>query len=99
MIISVDIDGTLLYSIFDAEKCEYFVVEPRRKIIKKINELYDVGHRVIINTGRHWNHMKTTITQLNLYGVKYHSLVMGKIPADIIIDDKSMKPEDFLNEF
>ena len=97
MIIKVDIDNTLFNTSYKDGK--YIIEMPNYVFINKINDFYDQGHKIIIMTGRHWNHFDNTVKQLKTYKVKYHSLVMGDVPADIIVDDKSIKPEDFLNEF
>jgi hypothetical protein len=34
-----------------------------------------------------------TIEQLNLWKVKYHKLIMGKIHYDVLIDDKSLNSD------
>lgn len=85
----VDIDGTLC-TIAD----DYANAVPFADRIKKINELYDADNIIIIFTGRHWNRLSLTIEQLIEWGVKYHSLSMSK-PVGMIIDDMSMRPEEF----
>ena len=37
----------------------------------------------------------TTKNQLDTWGVKYHSLFLGKPSGDFYIDDKGIKDEDF----
>lgn len=73
---------------------------PDNDIIKLINSLYEDGHRIIVYTARGMSQCKgnvdkiyellydKTVNDLNSWGVKYHSLVMGKIHYDILIDDK-----------
>ena len=36
-----------------------------------------------------------TKCQLDIWGYKYHELIMGKPHADIFIDDKAMNSEDY----
>ena len=36
-----------------------------------------------------------TLLQLDIWGCKYHELIMGKPHADLFIDDKAMNDEDF----
>ena len=38
---------------------------------------------------------KITMEQLDRWGVKYHSLFLGKPSGDVYIDDKGIKDEDF----
>lgn len=90
----VDLDNTLLFTIIN-NNYEYEVLEPNYKLIKKINDLYDSGNTIIIWTGRHWNHLQMTKKQIEDNNIKYTTLLMGKPYADIYIDDKSIKPEDF----
>ena len=94
----VDIDKTITkpfnYKTFSDK--EYTQVKPLKKMIDKVNALYDSGHIIILNTARGW--ISHTVTQewLSYYGVKFHSLVMGKPLGDYYIDDKNMSFEDFL---
>ena len=38
-----------------------------------------------------------TKKQLDSWGIKYHRLFLGKPKADMYIDDKGVKDEDFFN--
>jgi hydroxymethylpyrimidine pyrophosphatase-like HAD family hydrolase len=94
MIYCFDVDDTLLFSVIEDGQyvLKYFDEEMRNKI----NELYKNGHTIIMHTGRHWNHLQLTIKQLKGVGLKYHTLVCGKPVADFYIDDRGMKPDEFL---
>lgn len=92
-----DIDGTILESDIH-EDGTYFVLKYNIEMIKKINSLYEKGNQIIIYTGRHWNHLINTKKDLDYIGLKYHTLIMGKPVADFYVDDKAMRPEEFLNE-
>lgn len=87
--IRIDLDNTLCKT----DGTNYEESTPRSEQIKKINILYNQGHMIIIETGRHWNHMELTFNQLKKWGVMHHSLIMGKVPG-YLIDDMSMKIED-----
>jgi hydroxymethylpyrimidine pyrophosphatase-like HAD family hydrolase len=89
-----DIDDTILFSELVDNK--YVLRGGNKEIIDKINNLYLDGDEIILHTGRHWNHLKNTVTQLRFYGVKYTTLVMGKPVADFYIDDKGLRPDEFL---
>ena len=39
-----------------------------------------------------------TQAQLNMWGCKYHELIMGKPHADLFIDDKGISDEDFFRK-
>ena len=90
-----DIDGTILNT--DYIGCNKNVLFSE-KYIDKINKLYDKGEIIILHTGRHWDYLERTILDLKTIGIKYHTLVMGKPPADVVIDDKAMRPAEFFNE-
>jgi hypothetical protein len=100
-----DIDGTLC-TLSDGS---YEDVKPINNRIQKVNELFDSGHTIVLNTARGMGRTKNnallaeklfrelTEKQLNNWGVKYHKLFMGKPSGDIYIDDKGEKDEDFFN--
>ena len=96
-ILSVDIDGTLCENTYG----EYEKASPIFERITKINELHDSGHIINLYTARgsttgiDWSDL--TYKQLKLWGVKYHSLKLGKPEADFYIDDKAINAEDFFN--
>jgi hypothetical protein len=92
----VDIDDTLiLYSDSNRPYWERGAQEryktgfPNIDEIKKLNKLYE-NNIIILMTGRGWHRMKFTETQLEMFGVKYHRLIMGK-PPGIIVDRDSLK--------
>ena len=90
----VDLDNTLLFTIIN-ENGEYEVFQSNNNLIKKINNLYDSGNTIIIWTGRHWNYLEITKKQLDDNNIKYTTLLMAKPYADVYIDDKAVKPEEF----
>ena len=93
----IDVDGTIC-----SQEVDYNKTKPFKGRIKKINNLYNQGHYIIYftargsTTGIDW--YKVTKAQLNLWGCKFHELIMGKIEADCFIDDKAIKPEEFFDE-
>lgn len=92
----VDIDDTLIFSKMN-NAGEYIVEFYNETLIQKLNNLCREGHEIILHTGRHWNHLR--ITKDQLHGkVLYTTLIMGKPVGDYYIDDKAIKPEDFLKE-
>ena len=85
-----DLDNTLC-----THENDYNLAKPYLERIKKVNELYDAGNTILIDTARgsttgiDWKEI--TEQQLNSWGVKYHSLRVGvKLNADVFIDDKSI---------
>lgn len=99
MIYSFDIDGTIFSTKWNESKKQYDIKDVNYEIIGKINDLYYNGCLVVIATARHWDQLGYTKKQLEKHNVKYTTLVMGKPAVDKNIDDRSITPEDFLNEF
>jgi histidinol phosphatase-like enzyme len=76
--------------------------KPIKKAIKKINEIYSRGYRIIIFTARFMGRSNEnaflakkkgytfTYSQLKKWKVKFHKLIFGKPSFDFIIDDKSI---------
>lgn len=93
MIYIFDIDGT----IADTPEKEYDKAEPDEAMIALVNMLYDQGNHIKIITARgtgsgiDWREI--TCKQLKKWGVKYHQLIFGRI-----VSDKTILPEEFLNE-
>ena len=103
MVYVIDIDGT----ICETEKGNYENSTPIQKRIDRVNELYDDGHTIIFQTARgmgrsnnsyvyaYAKFFELTQNQLAEWGVKYHSLFLGKPSGDVYIDDKGITDEDF----
>jgi histidinol phosphatase-like enzyme len=98
-----DIDGTICHNA----NSDYENSVPMTERIKKINDLYDEGNTIIFQTARGMGRSKNssafayakfyelTQDQLRKWGVKYHSLFLGKPAGDVYIDDKGINDEDF----
>jgi hypothetical protein len=100
MIYCFDLDGTLCTNT----NGDYSNANPFNDRINKVNDLYNIGNKIIINTARgsstgiDW--YKITESQLQQWGVKYHQLFVGKkIEADLFIDDKGISDKDFFKNF
>lgn len=99
MRLALDIDGTLCNNT----NGKYEETQPYMEIIDLINEMYDSGHYVILQTargmGKHDGNAALaykdwyclTKRQLEEWGVKYHELHLGKILADVYIDDRGFR--------
>ena len=90
-----DIDGTLC-----SKNCVYDAAVPHQKTISHLNNLYDMGHIIILMTARgaksgiDWTDL--TKEQLSTWGVKYHELIMNKKPhADVFVDDRAVNIVDW----
>lgn len=96
--ICFDIDGCLCTQT----EGDYEAAQPNHKAIKLVNKLYKEGYWIVLYTarfmGRNNNNIKTTYeegcdftkNQLASWGVLYHDLVMGKPPADVVVDDRAV---------
>tara|TARA_R100001086_G_C11839007_1_gene258607 strand:+ start:1625 stop:1921 length:297 start_codon:yes stop_codon:yes gene_type:complete len=97
MILFVDIDGTICTNTFGS----YELAKPFLKNIEKVNKLYDDGHKIVYWTARgsktkiDWTDL--TKKQLDLWGAKYHDLVLGKPHYDLYVDDKSLNSMNFFS--
>lgn len=106
-IYTFDLDGTLcLTEEKNGHKNdlnpEYLNAKPMEDRIKRVNELYDSGHTIIIDTARGvlsgYNWFNETTIQLNNWGLKYHTLRTGKkIMSDYYIDDKGLDSGQFFD--
>lgn len=91
----IDLDGTLCTNTFG----EYEKAKPIFSAIETINKYYDDGIYIKIYTARgsgtgiNWREI--TESQLKLWGVKHHELILGKPEADVLIDDKSLALNDW----
>ena len=101
-IIAFDLDDVLCYRTAEAGKInKYHSCKPIEPMIKIANQCYDEGNTVIVYTARgmtgfkgnvsdiYTNLYELTLNQLDVWGVKYHQLVMGKLHYDLLIDDKA----------
>jgi len=94
-----DLDGTLCTT----EGGRYEKAKPIPEAIERVNQLYEAGHRIIIDTARGsgtgQDYAELTRRQLQEWGLRCHELRCGaKIPADVYVDDRSLRPEEWLRE-
>lgn len=101
----IDLDGTLC----SQEKTgTYHLAKPRKDVIKKVNELWQSGWKIIIFTARGMNthdedlelieelYRKLTISWLSENRVCYDILKFGKPSADVYVDDKGVNISEFI---
>ena len=98
-----DIDGTICYN----DGTNYEMAKPHTDRIKKVNDLYDQGNEIVFLTARGMGRSGNSVAyayaafedltkrQLEEWGVKYHSLFLGKPAGDVYVDDKGVKDEKF----
>ena len=99
MVYCFDLDGTLC----NTDGNNYKDSTPKKERIEIINNLYDEGHTILIDTARGCvsgkNYFFFTMEQLKSWGVKFHTLRTGiKFGADIFIDDKGIKDQRFFKD-
>ena len=100
MIYCFDLDGTLCKLPDSCDAGEYDKSYPITSRIEKVNNLYERGNTIIIETargsvtGKDW--LAVTKEQLKNWGVKHHTLRTGiKHAADHYVDDKAINASDF----
>ena len=94
-----DLDGTLCHTI----GMEYAAAQPMFHRIRRVNDLYDKGHTIVIDTARgttsgadQW--WDLTRQQLEQWGVKHHKLHLGTKPfGDVYVDDRAVEAYEFFN--
>ena len=95
MILCFDIDGTLCSNT----EGEYTQARPYLDVIAEVNRLHTEGHTILLYTARgattgiDWR--RTTEEQLREWQVRFHELFMGKPTADVYIDDKALRFQDW----
>ena len=106
MDIAVDIDGTLFE---DATSDGIFDAAPIPEAVRFVNELYEQGHIVTLYTARGMRRLggrahliperyyEPTVAQLQAAKLRYHHLVFGKLPFDLLIDDRAVTMTDLLS--
>lgn len=111
--IAFDLDDVICsrssqYENLGSAKYDYCI--PNQSIIDLINELYSDGNTIIVYTARGMSQYNgnvpliyselyiKTLQQLNVWGVRYHHLIMGKIHYDVLIDDKVLNSVDITKE-
>jgi len=84
-IYAIDLDGTLAKAGL-----------PVIHTVAAVNRLYEEkGNMIIIHTSRNETIRERTVDYLKQLGVNYHLLVMGKLRADVYVDDRAMSIPDF----
>lgn len=99
----IDIDGVIshklkwnTHEIRFRDPQMFISIRPNKKVIKKVNDLFEKGHEIVLHTSRIWHDYNVTVEWLKLHGVKYNTLVMAKPLGDFYIDDKNMSVKEFL---
>ena len=75
----------------------YYSVVPNIDIIYKLNVLSKRGYKIVIHTSRLEEDRDITVNWLRRYGVNYNELRFNKPKGLIYVDDKSVRPDEFIN--
>lgn len=98
MNIYVDIDNTICRTDDSLKSNKYKMSVPIQDKIDYINSLYEHGNIITYWTARGnstgIDQTELTKTQLEAWGCKYHTLIMGKPSYDLLIDDKTLHPDN-----
>lgn len=89
-----DLDGTLCYT----EGTQYENSTPIRPRIDAVNRLRDLGHTIIVFTGRgsvDEGVREMTENQLKSWGIRCNRIIFGKPVADLYVDDRGVHTADF----
>ncbi len=100
-----DLDGTICEQTTGG--LAYTYAKPRRRMIDAIRKLHSEGHTIVINTARGMNTCLHEVEAMDRYcaiteawlknnGVPYDRLQFGKPAGDVYVDDRSVKPNEFL---
>ena len=99
-----DIDGVIAIT----RGTDYRASEPNRETIERINALYDAGHTIVLHTARgmgtlegdlsrvHQVWFDFTFQQMRTWGLRFHELFLGKPWADVYVDDKGVRFDDWI---
>jgi ribonucleotide monophosphatase NagD (HAD superfamily) len=90
--IMIDLDGVL------CTEEQFFnrpLAEPIDGAQEAVRRLRAAGHTVVIYTARGWGEYKVTQHWLETHGFEYDGLHMGKPIADVWIDDRAVRFEDW----
>jgi capsule biosynthesis phosphatase len=102
----IDLDGTLCEQTAGGDA--YWDAKPKQEVIDKVNQLFDEGWHITIYTARGMRTCKNDVERVNsLYrkktidwliknGVWFSDLIMGKPAGDIYVDDRGMRPDEFV---
>jgi len=111
-IIAFDLDDVICYRPDGYEHLgpdKYDYCKPNQSTISLINELYKNNY-IKIYTSRGMSQFEgnvekiydmlynKTITQLKLWNVNFHELIMGKTHYDLLIDDKALNSVNINNK-
>jgi capsule biosynthesis phosphatase len=105
MRIVIDLDGTICP--IKQQNETYSDLKPLPNAVERIRQLRAEGHYIIIQTARHMKTCegnlglvmqkigKITLDWLEKYGIEYDEIYFGKPNADVYIDDRALRFENW----
>jgi len=93
----IDLDGTLTNEP-NQDFNSFHLSTPKKEVISKVNECFDLGFQIIIYTSRYKEDLNITIKWLKKNKVKYHDIIFNKPLGLFYIDDKNLSINSFLNK-
>lgn len=109
--IVMDIDDTLSFANTYNNVDVYADAIPNRELISVMQKMATQGYKFILHTARGWISCKEDVkaaeekyrkqieTWLHKHNVPYDSLIFGKPYAIWYVDDKALRPEEFIKKF
>jgi len=94
---SIDIDGVIgvATAVDDWDYSKISEHKVNHVVINKVNQLFKEGHKIILHTGRNESNKDFTEKWLEINGVKFHELIMGKPKCDFYIDDRAIVGREY----
>lgn len=109
--IVMDIDDTISFAKTYADPSIYAEAVPNTELIATMQRLSKEGYKFILHTSRGWiscdedserakeKYLKQIETWMRKYKVPYERIVFGKPFGIIYVDDKSIRPDEFVEKF
>lgn len=66
--------------------------EPNMDVVEWVRERYAEYNHIVIHTARQHKYYQVTLEWLNKHNIPFTSIAMGKMPCDIMLDDKTINP-------
>lgn len=110
-IIVIDFDDTISMANTYDNVDLYAKALPNKDVINIMKKLYNKGYKFIIYTARGWISCNEDIVQadkkyrnqienwLKKYSVPYEKLIFGKPFGIYYVDDKALRPDEFVKMF
>lgn len=109
--IVIDIDDTISFANTFDDVNTYSKAVPNINLIKTMQKLHKEGYTLILHTARGWiscnqdteaaekKYRKQIETWLAAHNVPYDALLFGKPFGIYYVDDKAMRPDEFVEKF